>query len=367
MRTPLLVLAAALAASPALADKIYTADGKTITDVDIVEEGLQKVIYKDGRNERTVDSETVLQVEFDEMPRQLGDAMTSLDEGDFESAALIFEDYVGGVLGGRDERRHKWAPAHAAWRVVELKANLGDLAGASEAAGLLIENFPDSRYLPEAYMAKAEAAHLGKDVETAQATLRDFQALIANRGLSERWGIECELALVTTDDDTRGPKRRSALQKVADKAGKKFTAVRNSALVAMGESYLYDLGASPEKADEYVPAAQELFEEVIADPRAKDATLAGAYAGKGDCIFQVAALTQDAVKLKEALLAYLRVAAVYSEQSRYVPKSLFYAGRCFDLMEDDESKERAQLLYAQVWFLYPGTTWANEAKNFRKR
>ena len=252
MRIPLLVLAATLVATPALADKIYTADGKTITDVKIVEEGLQQVTYKDGRTERTVASQDVLQVEFEERPRQLDDAITSIEDGDLESAMILLEDYVGGVLGGKEERRFRWAPAHAAWRVVELKTSLGDTAGAIESAGLLIDSFPDSRYLPEAYMAKAEAAHMAQDAATAQETLKAFQNTIATRGLSERWGIECELALVTTDDTTTGPKRRSALQKVADKAGKKFTAVRNSALVAIGESYLADLVAAPDKADEYL-------------------------------------------------------------------------------------------------------------------
>lgn len=368
MRTPLLVLAAILAASaPATADKIYTSDGKTITDVDIVEEGLAKLSYKDGRNDRQVDSQDVLRVEFDEMPRQLSEAFASLSEGDTETAAILLEDYVGGVIGGNPERRHKWAPAHAAWKVVELRTSMGDLTGAINAAGILISNFPDSRYLPEAYMAKAEAAHLGGEAAIAQATLRDFQSIIATRALSERWGIECELALVTTDAELTGGKRRAALEKVAKKAGSKFGTVKNTALVAMGESFLEDALADTAKASRYVADALELFEQVIADPRAKEATLAGAYTGKGDCLFQTAAPSQDAAQLKEALLSYLRVAAVYSEQSRYVPRCLFYSARCFDLLDDEESRERAQQLYGQVYFLYPGTRWSEEAKKFSRR
>lgn len=370
MRTalvPAALLALGLAAAPATADRIYTTDGKTISDVKIVEEGLQRITYREGRNDRTVDSTQVLRVEFEEMPRTLDEAFASIADGDPDSGIILLEDYVGGVLAGKEERRHKWAPAHAAWRVVELKASMGDQEGAKQAAGIVIDNFADTRYLPDAYMARAEAAYQLGDAATAQATLKDFQSAIATRGMDERWAIECELALVTTDDGLTGAKRRGALEKVADKAGSKHGTVRNAALVAIGESYLADLAGSPDRAGQNVPAALALFEEVIADPRASDATLAGAYAGKGDCLFQEAAPAQDTAMLKEALLCYLRVAAVYSEQTRYVPKALFYAGRCLDLMEDDESKDRAQQLYGQVYFLYPDSPWAREAANFSRR
>lgn len=350
------------------ADKIYTSSGKVLEDVTIVEEGLTDVVYKDGRNERKLPSEEVLRVTFEDEPRSFGEAEQMLAEDDIESAVGIYSDYVDAIVSGNaKERRHKWAPANAAWRVVGLQQSLGDLPAAAEAAGKLIANFPDSRYLPEAYMAKADAEYWSGNASAAQKTLGDFRSVISDRGLSSRWGIECDLALILTNDELVGKKRRDGLQKIVDTAGSKFKTVANRALVAMGESALADMAAKRGSSKELVAEALGDFEAVIADPLADEATLAGAYAGKGDCLYSTAAGAGDQAKLKEALKSFLRVAAVYPEQARYVPRCLFYAGRCFDLMDGDEASDRAQLMYAQVYFMYPDTQWANEAKNFRRK
>jgi len=361
-------LAALLIVPTAWADKIYTSNGKVLEDVTIVEEGLTDVVYKDGRNERKVASEEVLRITFEDEPRVFGEAEAMLDEDDIESAIGIYSDYVDAIVSGNaKERRQKWAPANAAWRVVGLWQSLGDLPAAATAAGKVITNFPDSRYLPEAYMAKADAEYWGGDAAAAQKTLANFRSVINNRALSTRWGIECDLALILTNDELVGTKRRAGLEELADSAGSKFKTVKNRALVAMGESALADMVAKRGSEKQLVAEALEHFEAVIADPLADETTLAGAYAGKGDCLYHTAAAAGDTVQLKLALKSFLRVAAVYSEQSRYVPKCLFYAGRCFDLMGDDESSNRAQQMYAQVWFLYQDTPWANEAKNFRRK
>jgi len=370
MRSTLVLggLAALLLVPTTWADKIYTSDGKVIEDVTIVDEGLTDISYKSGRNDRTVASQDVVRVVFEDEPRDFSEAAAYIEDGEALSAATVYTDYVDAVIAGTNkERRYKWAPANAAWRVVGLQQSLGDLAATAQAAGKVLTNFPDSRYLPEAYMAKAEAEYWSGNAAEAQKSLGDFKSVINNRGLSERWSIECDLALILTNDELVGPKRRTALEKLATSAGAKFKTVKNRALVAMGESSLADLAAKRGNAKTLVAEALGTFEAVIADPLADEATLAGAYAGRGDCLFQSAATSKDKGQLKEALLSFLRVAAVYPEQVRYVPKCLFYAGRCFDLMEEGDSADRAQQLYAQVWFLHQDSPWAKEAKNFRRR
>lgn len=361
-------LAALLLVPTAWADKIYTSDGKVIEDIDVIDEGLTDVSYKSGRNERTVPSQDVLRVVFEDEPRNFSEADAYLEDGEIYSAATVYSDYVDAVLAGTlKERRFKWAPASAAWRVVGLQESLGDLTAAAQAAGKVITGFPDSRYLPSAYMAKANAEYWSGNAPAAQKTLGDFRSVINNRGLSARWAIECDLALILTNDELVGAKRRTALEDIADRAGSKFKTVKNHALVAIGESNLADVVAKRGTAKTLVAEALQTFEAVIADPLADESTLAGAYAGRGDCIFQTAAKSKDKAQLKEALLSFLRVAAVYSEQVRYVPKCLFYAGRCFDLLEEGDSADRAQQLYAQVWFFHQDSPWAKEAKNFRRR
>ena len=63
--------------------------------------------------------------------------------------------------------------------------------------------------------------------------------------------------------------------------------------------------------------------------------------------------------LQDAALSFLRVTSIYRDEGRYVAKALYYAMRCFDLMQDPRKKAdmRGELLA-----LFPGTTWAVEAK-----
>ena len=70
--------------------------------------------------------------------------------------------------------------------------------------------------------------------------------------------------------------------------------------------------------------------------------------------------------LTEALLAYMRVAVSYKDQTRYVGKAMFYAGRAFDQFEDEGQKDRAQRMYREVIRQFPDSTWAVEARGFRK-
>jgi TolA-binding protein len=62
----------------------------------------------------------------------------------------------------------------------------------------------------------------------------------------------------------------------------------------------------------------------------------------------------------------MRVTVLYKDQASYAPKAMFYAGRCFNLLGGEEDDERANKLYARVMRQYPGTVWADEARNFRK-
>ncbi|MFT6364014.1 MAG: hypothetical protein ACJAZ8_002437 [Planctomycetota bacterium] len=365
MRTLALLCGLALAAAPSFADTIHTADGKTITDCTIVTEGIDKVTYKSGRNEREIDAQDVISIEYSKKPRALSEADGPLMDGDLETASIILNDYVGAIVSGAsDERKYKWAPAHAAWRVVELRQAMGDLEGVATAASRIIANFSDTRYLPGAYLAKADAFYWNDNAKGAQDTLKAFDSAITSAGLPERWRMECDLALVLTNDQLGATTRRLNLEEIADRAGSRFATVKNRALVAKGESYLQEILGSPKKATKNVPAALADFEAVLKDPKADDTTLAGAYVGLGDCIFHSAAKSKDRAELKRALLAYLRVAAVYPEQGRYVAKALFYAGRSFDLMGDEESMERAKIMYNQVGVKYPGSNWAKEARNF---
>ena len=54
---------------------------------------------------------------------------------------------------------------------------------------------------------------------------------------------------------------------------------------------------------------------------------------------------------------YLRVVTLYETQGQYVPKALYYALRCFDLMED---RTRRTDMKRELLALYPSSIWAQK-------
>lgn len=352
-------LAVVVLAAGAAADTIYKTDGRLIEDVTIVRETLQEVTYKAGRKNESVPTDQVLRIEYSGKPKLVDRADVAVQDDEILDAIDDYRTYVEGFLSGNKRERYAWAPAYAASRLVRLEASLGDWKAVVQEADRLIEQFPDSRWLPTAYLAKAKALlMLGKAGE-ARAAIDALKGLVETKELSRRWGLEAELAGVLVDPTLQGAKRVEELQKVADRAGTEFPTVRNRALARMAELLA-------EAKDHQ--RALEVFQRVSEDPKSDEETLAIAYTGLGDCLYQQAASASgdEAKRLfKDALLAYLRVVVLYKDQSAYVPKAMFFAARCFDQLGDEVSKDRAKRLYGAIVRQYPESRWAQEAKGFR--
>lgn len=354
------LLLALLVAAPARADVVTLTDGTTKKGRITAEDFKQVSLRVDGKS-RSIDTATLLKVVYERKPTLVDQADSAAADGGVLDAIDILEEYLADHPAGKVDKRYPWGPAYALARVMELKASMGDLQGVVEAADRLLRYAPRARQVPGAYLAKAQAqAALGKS-DQAQRTLTEFQNKIDAEGLSERWRLECRLGLIQTDSSLSGAERRDRLQDLVSEAGKEFPTVANRARVAVGESWL--AGDSPD-----YDKARAVFEEILADPKADDATLAGAYVGLGDCIFQGAAAKverkQDATAdLKAALMSYLRVVVLYPGQTRYRPKALYFAGRCYDLLRDSDSTAlaRARELFRAILREYPESPWASEA------
>ncbi|MED6333776.1 MAG: hypothetical protein VYE81_00130 [Planctomycetota bacterium] len=348
-----------LLAAFATADTIHLTDGKSIEDCKIGTESYEQIEYRDGGRSGEVATDRVLRIEFSALPALLDRAETAARDEQVFDAIADMEEYVAGA-GGSD-RRYPWAPAHAMFRLVELKFMVGDAAGAEASADLLIENAPTSRYVPFAYLAKAQAQFDQGGGDKAQATLRAFEAAIQKASMSKRWELECDLARVLFDASLKGNARREKLAEVSGLAGRKYPTVRNRADVAEAETWL---------ASRDFEKAEKIFQRIVDDPKADASTLAAAYTGHGDCLFQRAfaiAGGRDQDRLyRSALLSFMRVIVVYPDQVRYVPKAMLLAARIFDQADEEISKDRAQRLYRTVMRLYDGSTWAQEARGFKK-
>ena len=347
---------------PALADTIYLTDGKTLENVTVAQESLIQVTYRErGKStNKEVTSDHVLRIEFSKKPRLVDEADAAIDDGNLGVALDSFELFIDGIVSGENTKvREKWAAAYAIKRVLDVNMTLGDLKGAVRAAEMLIRERPDSRYIPYAHLTKIEALRWLGEEDRAKKTIASFKGLIDEKGLSNRWRLEADLAAVLVDSGLTASKRRDRLLEIGGEAGSEYPIVRNRARVAEGETYLE--GDSKDFA-----AARKVFQRIADDPKADAATLAGAYTGLGDCLFQegVDQLRADQDgrdTLKEALLNYLRVVVVYKDQTRYVQKALLYAGRAFDI---DTSKVAARKMYRSLISDYPTSPWAEEAKKY---
>jgi len=353
-----------LLALPAAAeDRITLTDGSTI-DGRVTSEGIKEVEIRVDSKTRTIDSDTILEIEYERKPELVDEADTIAAEGAVVDAIDVLNQYLES-LDGRGDRRFEWAPAYALARIVELQNSMGDSKAVVDAAEALIEGAPESRYVPMAYLSKAEAQSVLGQQDSAKRTLNDFLDVIDEKGLSERWRLEARLGQLVYDTSLSGDDLRDRLEELGAEAGSEFPTVRNKARVAIGESFLY--GGTPNYEE-----ARAVFERIVADPKADDATLAGAHTGLGDCIFQAAAskvqANEDATQeLTEALKHYLRVVVVYPDENRYRARALYFAGRSYQLMGDADPNagERAQTLLRAVVREYPGSTWAKEAETAR--
>lgn len=360
------VAASSLLASlvlPASADTIFRTDGSSVPDVEVRVETLAAVEYRESGKKQTIPSDQVLRVTYSAMPQLVDQAEASAAEGMILDAIADLETYVDGFLAAGDKReRFEWAPAHAAWRLVQLQSTVGAFDKAVAAAQKLIDSFPDTRQVPLAYLAKAEAQFDKGEGAKALGTLGELEALVQTKGLARRWQLEAELAKVLCDSSLTGQARLDRLIEVSAKAGKELPTVRSRADIAQAEALL-----EAKKLED----AEKMFQRVVDDPKAEPRTLAAAYTGLGDCLFQRSVKAGDTAEgqqlRKDALLAFMRVVVVFEGESRYVPKAMFYAGRALEMQQTPEILADAQKLYSAVIREYDGTPWANEARGFRKR
>lgn len=361
LRIGLLLAAATLGLSAATADTIYLIDGSAVSDIRVRTESFKEIEYKDGSKTRTVKTDRVLRIDFSGKSQLVDRADTAATDGQFFDALADLQTYVDGQLSSDRTPRYRWELAYAMFRLIELNRVVGDAPALIAAADKLIEHAPESRYVPMAFLAKAEVQHLTGKGAAAKKTLDEFKNLVQGKSLSGRWVIEQKLASALYDSSLKGKKLRDMLDGISTEAGGQYPVVRSRAKVAIGESFLQGKNFKE---------AELIFAHIAKNPKADSRTLAAAYTGLGDCIFKRAVVASGKAKeglLRDAQLAYMRVVVVYKDETLYVPKAMYWAGRVFDEAGGEADKEKAQKLYGRVMREYQGTTWASEANSFRKR
>jgi TolA-binding protein len=362
------LLALFTCALPAFADTIQRIDGERIEDCTILEEGLRELVYKPARGaEARLAAEEVISVEYKRMPKPLEEAATAVSDGKFGEAEDSLEAYLA-ELPAEGDKRFKWAPAYAAFRLIEVRNTLGDLAGAASAADQMIKAHTDSRYLPQAYLLRAQALRQLDKHKQALEGLAAFEALIREKQLAPALELECRLAKALVDPALKGVAKRDQIQIVIDALGAQPSPALARAKAALGEAFLEEaLSPGSAQSAKLFEQAAQTFHSVVAAELADDASLAAAYTGLGECDYQRGVGKERKPELvRSALKHFLRVVELYGDQSLYVPRALFMAGRCFDGLEDPTSRARAQSLYRRLASDYPGSHWAEQAKPFTR-
>lgn len=365
----LTALLAVVALAPlATPDTIYKSNGERLTDVTVESEGLAGVVYKAGRGAAvTLSVEAVDRIDYERSPKLLVEAAGFAAEGDVAGARQVYADYLDGQLDSKsDERRFPWAAPYAARRALELARTEQDWAGVITLADTIINRFPDSRHVPDAFLAKADAQAVQGARADASATLGAFAALVQSKSLPTYFGLEARLGQVMMGAEMTPAKRLEALEKVAAEVRTDFPRLYLRALVARGETHLQIAFDDAGQRTARIASARALFEEAEAASGADTRTRAGAKAGLAECLFLGANPETDQAQLQRARDLYLRVAVLYPEEAAYAARSLYFAARCFDLLGTPEDKIRAQRLYREVQRKYEGTTWATEARNQRR-
>jgi hypothetical protein len=350
---------------PARADTIHLIDGSSLEDVEVLAEQLDGVSYRrKGRSgEERLDAERVLSIERERLRPSLEQAERLVERGAIgEGIAQLLR--FAATAADAQLAKQDWAVAHALDRALRLQLAQGELGGAIETANLLQAQAPQSRHVPPALLAKAQAQRALGDAPGAQATLDELRDLIVARRLAARWSLELDLARLQGYPELPASARRDRLAEIADQSGSAWPPVRNRARLLAAESYL----ASP--TPDFAKAG-ELFAEILAEPIAEDETLARAHAGLSDCQLHAARQRLDSgadatADLRAALLSAMRVVVLYPEQAELAAKCMFLAARACELLGDEASKADGRRLLAALLQRHPGSKWAALARESRQ-
>lgn len=346
-------------------DTIVMLSGERIEDVDVESDGLKEVTFKSGRNEDKRSSDEVLTIEFSEQPDRLQEVAAALGDQDLDEAFYQLDLYIEGHLSGSPERRHKWAPAYAAWWIMDLRRVSGQSEQVIAAADRLVSQFPDSRFVPHAYLTKARAqAALGQS-EAAVGTYRALDEFAKGQTLSDRWSLEGRLGVLRTTDVVDDA-RIDQMERLKREAESNFPLVAKRAQLAVGEGLMFMADrADGSKRAALIERATAEFEPLASGTGSDSAILAGALTGLGEVEFLKASNAGDAAGLDRARMNFLRVVVLHGDEVDYVPKAMFYAGLCCkqlsEVNSDPNELDRARKLGQRLRREFKGSVWADQA------
>ncbi|MFG0316555.1 MAG: tol-pal system YbgF family protein [Planctomycetota bacterium JB042] len=331
----------------ASADEIRFVDGrKPQQNVEVLDETLDKIEYRLAgvRQTQSYPSDKVLEVVYTRASDEYDVAMENLEFGAFSDAADLFK------VAAQDARRQKGLAAKCLFLAGDAYRRGGMFDQAIKTFDDLESQHPDSRYVPEARLARGLSyLQSGNEGKARQ----EFGKLRSDAGkLGARWGYEGELRVQMLDESKDPGTALATYRRLAKETEMSHPTVANQAKLRIGRVLI-----AQGKSDE----AEAFFRRIL-DQRSASAreVVAGAFNGLGTSLRNKAGAT--AAEMKEALYAHLRVVVSFEEVAHELPEALYGAGKCFQVVPAEDAVNRSRQMFYRVINEYPNSEWAAKAK-----
>jgi hypothetical protein len=248
------------------------------------------------------------------------------------------------------------------WEAIVMKLDLADGAGVKDAFPLMEElakKVPDTKFLPDTFKEKF-AYYINKGdkagITNAQTVVNNYKKAALERPMPAFYGKEAQmldLVVQRKAGQITPAKAREELASFLNTVDAEFPTLANRARLEIGAALL---------DEKKIPEARDYFHSIIEDAKADDATMAGAYLGRGHTAFMKEGRTSE--DAREALLDYLRLYTFYPQvNAETVAEALYYAAKAMELYSTSDTKVndvrriRGRLKGDP---LYRGTSWAKK-------
>ncbi len=327
---------------------------------EVVSETLASVKVKSGGRERSFDTRDVVSIAYGRGSPAFEQGTRALADADFANAESLFAQAAQDTEPG-------WVAAHALLRQAEAAARRGAsrLPQAQQAVQEFLRRYPDHRLLPQALLDQARYASLASDAAGVDAAAARVLQLARDGKVTPDWAVRAHLLLADLQLDAGSGKAATASYAAAEQAaaaGQQQVADRPDLLASLAElSLAARTGtASCMLAAGDASGARSYYARLAADGQGNTAIEAAAANGLAECDFR------DPARLKDAQLAFARVAVTAVGVPTERARALYFLGRCAESLGgkglEPDSRQKAAAYYQDVLDRYPGTRWARLAQ-----
>lgn len=325
----------------------------------VLSETLDEVRFSRGASARQETRRTavVVAIEYGRGSESYEQAQEALARGDLTNAVNLFTAAL------RDSEP-AWVPAHALLGLAETHGRRGPdhARDALSAIDQFLSDHPEHRLLPEALLAEARYASATANTSRAQAAIAKVLDLASQGRITPDWAVRAHLengqmlldAGQARDAGVAFGKAESAangadtgerpdLRPVLESLALQARSGAGAALLAGGD----------------IAGARSYFDRLMQDGGDDPAIRVAALVGQAEADFH-----DD--KLKDAQLAFAKVAVTGAAVPDQHAKALYFMGQCAEALDrsGDERNGRTKALdyYKEVAKRYPGTRWARLAQ-----